>query len=145
MKNIIRFSTVCLALLTTLLFHSCRKAPINGDLDGQWKVVSIENRNSGSISAPGQSLFICINLHVVQLTPANFSGNMTYDQKQGVVTWDFPYGKPELNPSVNPDAYQKKLKWYGIPSNPVTLKVSELNGKRLVLLTDSTVITCKRF
>ena len=132
-KYIALIFTLAVALLS---LPSCNKASHNGKLDGQWQIMSIEEVSTGEVSVPANQSYICINLHIIQLTGNGImSGNMSYDKKGGTLSCDFPYVKPE---NVN-----NQLGRYGIFSNPVTLDIVKLDGKALVLKTDRTFITCR--
>lgn len=134
------FGTVVLALSMCLGVTSCRKASDNGKLDGQWQIMSIEEISSGKLLPLDKQLHICINLHVIQLTQKGgvvCSGNLAYDKNGGKLSCDFPY-------NTSPAAI-KNLNQWGIYSNPVNFEVVELNGKTMVLKSDVTIITCRRF
>lgn len=130
------FVTFC-AIAILMALPSCRKASHNGKLDAQWQIMRIENNTDGTSAVPGQREYICINLHVVNLFPANIAGNMNYDKDAATVTMDFPYNRDEAGMSA--------LAPYGILSNPVVFRITELNGKRLVLTSDASTVVCRRF
>lgn len=134
------FGIGILVLAICVTATSCRKASDNGKLDGQWQIMSIEELPSGEIKTLDQQLYICLNLHVMHLTNNEgvcCSGNMTYDKSGGKLSCDFPYDT--TSESI------KGLRQWGIYSNPVNFEVVELNGKKLVLKSDASIITCRRF
>ena len=134
-KYIALIVTVATALFCGV---SCNKASHNGKLDGQWQIMSIEESATGKVTSPVRNSYICINLHIIQLTGNGMTtGKMTYDKKAATLYCDFPYVKPEQVESL--------LGGFGLPSNPVTLDIVKLDGKSLVLRTDKTIITCRRF
>lgn len=127
---------ILLAAVMSLTVFSCNKAPINGKLDGQWQVMSIENAD-GTVSTPDRHYY-CFNLHIAQLTSVGaggYSANMVYDDS--VIALDFPYNKSEQQ--------IKALAAWGIDANPVNLKVVTLTSKKLVMQTATTTITCRKF
>ena len=132
---------LCLTLVSSLfILGSCRKASDNGKLDGQWQIMGIETLDDAKSFVPEKRLYICLNLHVVQLTTAGgvgVSGNMRYEKGTGEIDWDFPYHETETGKSA--------LRQWGVYSNPVTFHVVKLDGKSLVLKSDKSVITCRRF
>lgn len=140
-RNIFRVFLVGLTFIAgMLMMGSCRKASDNGKLDGQWQIMTIETLDNGEVTEPSQRIYICINLHVVQLTRnggSSASGNMQYDKATGEIHWDFPYH--ETQAQIN------ALREWGIYSNPVTFHIVKLDGKSLVLKSDKTVVTCRRF
>lgn len=130
-SRIIMIAAVMLMLLT----GSCRKAPINGKLDAQWQVTSIEFAD-GSPSIGKSRLYFNFYLHVVQLTGASgITGNMVYSDNK--IAMDFPN-------NVTEDKL-KQLTRYGIMRNPVVFEVLKLDGSTLVMKSDETTITCRRF
>lgn len=135
LKHILSLTTLII-LLSGLA--ACNKASHNGALDGQWQITTIENLSSGETTVPNPARYICINLHIMQLTGGNRpTANMTYDKKAGHISCDFPY--------VEKDKTESTLSPWGIYSNPVEFDVVKLNHKELVLRTDRTLITCRRF
>ncbi len=142
MKSILNniYITFLATVLMTGILCGCRKASHNGKLDGQWQIMKIENLLTSEEKAPENRIYICMNLHVVQLSQVGgvvYSGNMQYDKDAGRLSWDFPYNKTE--DSV------KALNEWGIYTNPVTLSVESVTGSTLVLRTPESIITCRRF
>lgn len=122
-----------LAALMLLLPAACRKAPINGDLDAQWQIMSVQYAD-GTSAAPDGSLYICISLHTLQLRGVGVhTANMAYDDKAGTISLDFPISKAE------------DLRPWGFDATQTSAKILRLNRKELVLLTDIAEITCRRF
>lgn len=140
-KDIFRIFLIGLtAIAGVLMMGSCRKASDNGKLDGQWQIMQIETLDDDQVRVPQRRVYICLNLHVVQLSSVggiSASGNMKYDKASGELNWDFPY-------HVTPQEISSLSEW-GIYSNPVTLHVVKLDGKSMVLKSDKSVITCRRF
>ncbi len=129
-------------MLCVMLLGGCRKAPINGKLDGQWQIMNIEYLADGSDITPELRYYIDISLHVVQLrsVPAVVSsntGNLKYDKDASTITIDFPY--------ITTESQLEQLQRWGIFSNPVTLNIVKLDGKQLVLKSDESVISCRRY
>ena len=62
---------------------------------------------------------------------------MTYDKDAETISCDFPYVKDE--------DVETQLGAYGIFSNPVKMDIVKLDGKSLVIRTDKSIITCRRF
>lgn len=121
------------AAVMLLVAASCRKAPINGDLDAQWQVMSV-NYADGTTTDPDGSLYICISLHTLQLRGKGlYTANMAYDSEAGVITLDFPLAK---------DA---DLRPWGFSSTRTSAQIIKLDRKQLILLTDCAEIICRRF
>lgn len=117
---------------------SCQKSPINGDLDGQWQVLSVEPLPVDPDPMFDTRLYYCFYMHVCQLSiPGGvwIDGNMDYSGNQ--LSIDFP---KLLNPlELN------ALSQYGINSNPVVFQVEYLDRKKLVLRDGETVVTLRKF
>lgn len=134
-----KFIPAFLALIFILTLSSCRRTSHNGDLDGFWRIDRIEFADP----EPGQDntvvpdqLFIAINLELMQLYNPSLvaTGVINYDEDQATLGVEFPY-KPSLQTLIK----------FGITDNPVTFKVEDVSGKRLVLKSDDTRIICTRF
>ncbi len=137
MKSKIRiFISLFVYISLILPLSSCKKASYNGDLDGNWRIVSIENIENGTITKPVQQ-FIAFQLHLVQLSPVGIYGNLQYNSEDSILLLDFPYSEN--------DSGEFLLSQYGIDSNPITFYIEELNSKHLRLRSKENLITCDRF
>ena len=134
MKKTIYF--LSLMLLSLSMLACCGKASHNGHVDGNWEIMSIENRQDGTVTVPDQH-FIALYLHVVNLFPNGISGNMHYSKHEQKISMDFPYSESESGAAA--------LRLYGIYTNPVVFEVLKADRKQLVLRTPETVITCRRY
>lgn len=128
------------ALGLIIIGTGCRKRSPNGKLDGQWQVQTVEVRATSEVTEPYPKLYYAMNLHVVSLRGStSATGNMHYSKDEGEVTMDFPYlGDKVEGPS-------KPLAPYGIYRNPVTFRVLKLTGSQLVLESEESVVTMRRF
>ncbi len=126
-------------LLAILSLSSCQKSPINGKLDGQWQVMSVEPEAPEEILK--NRLYYCFNLHICQLTTyadgAVETGNMTYDQDKQLLRVTFPNITTQREIAI--------LKQYGIYENPVTFIIEHLDSKSLVMRDGETVVTLRKF
>lgn len=123
-------------LLVLLMPTSCQKAPINGDLDGQWQVMNVTPEPEDKPIK--ERIYYCFNLHVCNLTyygEVFTIGNMQFDGK--TLYLDFPYADSELS--------VRKLRQYGINENPITFNVEHLDKKSLILRHGDTVVTMRKF
>lgn len=141
MKKIRYIAAMAMMAVIMVAMSGCRKWSDNGKLDGQWQIMSIENVATGDVSVPVPTHYYCMNLHVVNLTPAInndiITGNMHYDKNASTVAMDFPYCK-------TPEQIAQLNRW-GIYSNEVSFNILELDGKKLVLRSSDSVITFRRF
>lgn len=141
MKNIFRkiFLAAIIAITSIALLESCRKAPINGKLDGQWQIMSINSVDDDTQLLPENALrYVCINLHVIQLTGGGtVSGNMHYDKSEQFINCDFPYNTEGLTFS--------RLENYGIYENPAKLEILTLTSSKLVYKSSGAIVTCRKY
>ena len=135
-NKILQKFILCGILIIIMNFNGCTKAPINGNLDGEWEVMDV-------VPSPPSwdhetRFFMSFYMHVCQLTIYGYpftQGNMRYDDN--TISLDFPFIKtPEE---------QLQLMQYGIYSNPVTFNV-EFHGKyKMTLYNDESTITLRKF
>lgn len=141
MKKSVYIAATAVMLVTVVCLAGCRKRSDNGKLDGQWQIMSIEKLATNEVAVPSPNHYYCINLHVVNLTPAVnndiITGNMHYDKNAATVSMDFPY-------CDTPDKIALLAQW-GIYSDKVTFSITTLDGKKLVLKSSDAVITFRRF
>lgn len=134
MKNIIY---IILAAAIGLIAASCRETPINGNLDGQWQIMTVEGRGD-SIYRPDRRYF-CFYRHTANLTyygSATIGANLTFRDDIDSLTIELPTKGTWLGP-------------WGVPHvTPYTIrfKVLHLSRKSLImLLDDSVTFTLRKF
>lgn len=157
MRRVLPMLVAAIAMLYTLA--GCNKWSDNGALDGMWQVLTIENLRSGKVTdVKDAQRYYCINLHVVSLTYCapntlkdfHMTGNLAYDRHSGSLDLDFPvrdYSKDKPHPDkvVTDQEVLDSLRPYGLYSIRTHLQVEKVNGSRLVMRSDSVLITCRRF
>lgn len=129
-----------MGIITLLIgFCSCQKSPINGKLDGQWQVMTVEPEPPEILLK--NRLYYCFNLHICQLTTygdgAVATGNMIYDQDTQTLEVSFP--------NISTPREIALLKQYGIYENPVTFIIEHLDSKTLKMRDGETVVTLRKF
>lgn len=112
MKRLLtRIISVLSAVVMLSAMSSCRKAPINGALDGQWQLMTVD-RADGTQIVPEHRVYYCFYLHTSNLMSPNVdkaTANMTY-VKDKELTLEFPYETSE------------RLEWFYIdPDDCVSL------------------------
>lgn len=121
-------------LLLLVTAAGCRKAPINGDLDGQWQIISIEENGKDTGYADKQH-FYCFYLHVVQLTGnGTVTGNLHYADNQ--IAMDFP--------NCDAATLSRLINW-GVRHNPEVFDIVKLTGSTLIMQNGDIVVTCRKF
>lgn len=139
MKSIRHIIIAMFAMVAFLTLAGCNQTSHNGHLDGQWQILTIEEKSTGSVTVTDHGACICIYLDVLQLTDkkARLTANMDYDKKANTLSCDFPY--------VKPADVEASLGRFGFYTNPIKFDIIKLTGKELVLSSDETVITCRKF
>lgn len=133
-----------IALVCGITAISCRRTSHNGAIDGQWKLVSVEEFANDSTILRDTVIYpereyIDIQLEIMQLRGENhplYTGVITYDKGNDILTVDFRSPK-QITPLV------KHL--FGVWRNPVTYKVENPDRKTMILRTPECVLTCHRF
>lgn len=135
-----------------LVLAGCeRKWPMNGALDGQWQLLTVENREDGTVTdRKEEQLFYRFQLQLLMITDlggngyGTYIGRMTYDQKaQTVETWEMNVRNNEGD-SGRP-ATAEQLEPFGMTSGQTRFRVVEANRKRLVLETEEQRLTFRKF
>lgn len=135
-----------------LVLAGCeRKWPMNGALDGQWQLLTVENREDGTVTdRKEEQLFYRFQLQLLMVTDlggngyGTYIGRMTYDQKaQTVETW-------EMNVRTNSGdtgkpATAEQLEPFGMTSGQTRFRVVEADRKRLVLESEERWLTFRKF
>lgn len=134
-------------LLLLVALCSCQKAPINGDLDGQWHITNITTKQGESIT-PNRYFFnvsLTIaefkDLGIEDLTP--LVAHINYRQKEKIIYLtdiSFLYAD-----NVTADA--RHMQGYGlsdVSTDHLTIKVLQCDSKQLIMETDIATITCKK-
>lgn len=125
-----------LAVIAFVMLCGCNKSDLNGDLDGQWQLMSI-TRNDGTSIVPNQKYYL-FAMHMAMLRESGrdgIPGNMIYDESTGHITIDFPR--------------KASLGEWGLPDSPCTveLTIESLSRDHLVMMVapDSTILTLRKF
>jgi hypothetical protein len=130
--------SIIFILLTVVGHNSCQKSPINGHLDGQWQLMTVEP--APTETSIDERLYYCFSLHTVQLTAYDMgpvlSGNiLKFDDNTLVL--EFPYATSNSQIVL--------LRQYGISTNPVSFTIEHLDKNRLVLKENNITITLRKF
>ncbi|MDE7160780.1 MAG: lipocalin-like domain-containing protein [Muribaculaceae bacterium] len=139
-----------LSLALSLIFIAlvgaagCQKHGINGDLDGMWQIMEVEQLGpEGEVEgsfAPDQR-YICFQLHVCQLRlqsgPIGHlgAGNLTYSGN--TVSLSFPYAETQ-------EQIDRLTQW-GIYSTAPVFTVEVLDRSTLVMSSSASRLICRRF
>lgn len=130
-------------LLVTSTLIACDKVYINGDLDGMWKLKSVEYPDS--ISYPNH-IFYSFQRHLTQLTkdndtelPERFLGNLSY---YGSTLSMSNFQVFPLEPSA---ATLEDLKIFHLYSDSTTFNIVTLNDETLIMTSDERTYTLQKW
>lgn len=126
MKLIDALKIVLLLGFVAALSVSCHYRSINGDLDGNWQLMTIVD-SEGRETHPVKTYY-AIGMHTVNLfssSAGKVAGNMAYDAEAGLVTIEFPMSA--------------SLGGWGLPDSPCTvnLRIMTLTSDSLVMQLES--------
>lgn len=131
--------SIALALVMALsVLTGCRKHYINGDLDGQWQILTIKYVSDGHVdNVKNKQIYYNFNLHTVHLrqvfaSPGAVLGNMKYDKS--TLSLDFPTVENTSDLSA-----------WGMNAVSTTFTVKHLSHEKLVMESDYAVISCRKF
>lgn len=119
-----------LLLLAASFLPACQKAPINGDLDGMWQLMSIQYQDQ-SVKNPEQ-LYYCIQLHMVQLQGAAFCSG-TFDHSGDSVRMVMRESSAE---AVAP---------YGMNDTIQSFFIEGVSSEKMVLKSSSARLSFRKF
>lgn len=141
-------------LLMLLLVWLCgcdRKWPMNGALDGQWQLLTVETRADGVVTdRKDEQLYFRFQLQLMMLTDlggngyGTYIGRMTYDQEIQVVQTQ------EMNVRNNTGdsgiaATAEQLTPFGLDNGATRFEVVKADGDHLILESDYARLTLRKF
>ncbi|MCH5229180.1 MAG: lipocalin-like domain-containing protein [Muribaculaceae bacterium] len=124
-------------LVIVLIIAGCQKAPINGDLDGRWQILTIETEE-GVFDVKDRQFYYNFYMHVCNLSVYGgiiTEANLLYEDDR--IFLNFPYIE-------TPEEYFH-LTEFGIYSNPVEFQVLYIDKKGLVMQSEESLITLRKF
>lgn len=133
MKNIKKIWLIVLVCIIASAATSCRKMSENGDLDGQWQILSIEYLGDGTVTNP-KGYYYCLFRSVVNLTSRTNplqAGNLVYKDRK--LTLSMPYSTVE------------QLAPWGMNATETTFEVKHLSKDKMTLQSDYALIEFRKF
>lgn len=139
------------SMLSLALLTACDKLPMNGDLDGQWQLVS-EERDGQTTNLLDTRHYISFQLHTAQFstlaTPRCFYSRFrhTADTLQflTICTNSLNATAADDNVPVSADSIRQLHPW-GIYELDPAFRVVTLNDHTLVLQSDSSCLRFRKF
>lgn len=148
-----RYIRNILALLIVASFTACNSYLINGHLDGMWQLQTIERNNPDTIIRTEGDLFYSFQRHTVLIgdysNPDELVGHLKDEQyvslfeyeRDSLIIGEFHlYYKRENLPYDT-----TRLKRFGIYDKHTAFHIEELTAKRMVLRSDSALITMRKY
>lgn len=139
------FIPLLIFVFLLLSSYGCNKMPINGDLDGKWRVIEVE-KDGEILEFPQDARFYYnFYLHVCQLGREvgyidAFTANMQYDGE--FIHLEMPFVK---DGNVSPSELNT-LKYWGFPmSGEVMFHINRLTSSYLEMSYESEVVRCRKF
>ncbi len=132
MKHLNKIKLITFLCILISVMPSCRKMAENGDLDGQWQILSIEY-SDGTITSP-KGYYYCLFRSVVNLTSranALQAGNLVYKDRE--LTLTMPYSTVE------------QLAPWGMNATQTTFDVKQLSKDKMTLQSDYALIEFRKF
>ena len=142
-----------LALAIIIAFTACDNYLINGQLDGIWQLQTIERNNPDTIIRNKGDLFYSFQRHTILIgdynEPNDIIGQLKNEQ------YDCLFER--IGDSIMMEEFQRyyienndtpsltTLKRFGLYEKKNTFLIEELTIKRLVLRSDSAVLTMRRY
>lgn len=151
MKTIKSFLAVISIAIMGLMAGSCDKTPINGDLDGMWQLMRVED-NGTTIDVAATQHYMCVQLHLIQLTQYGdvHTGIFCHFNHEGntLRLYDFydrtHYVDNQIAEEKMTDA--DKLSPWGIYLLDTTFQVNKLTSDALILQDPAgRVLTFRKF
>lgn len=139
---------LCLAMLA-MIGHSCKKEPINSDIEGHWQLLEFTTKADNKVHSC-ERIYYSIQLWVVGVAEkqgaqglTSFRGRYKYDEANHTIemTDMSTYATPE---NSRP-AEVWELEPYGLNNVNTTFKVIESGHKYMTLESDYAVLKFKRF
>lgn len=146
-KRIVAWSL--LVVMMCMTWGCDKKWPINGNLDGNWQLMTVETKTDG-VKTDCHRMYIGIQLHMIELKDLggngykSFFGEFNYNEDENIVTIKNLKGKNSTSDN-NQQANIKDLNPYGINAQETVFKVVKADGKNLILESNYARLTMRSF
>lgn len=134
-------------VILSLLFivTACDKVPINGNLDGMWQLMAVQDNATGSASDVKSSrLYYSFQLHLVELGNAEFYAHFSH-RNDSIVMYDWCYGNSDDN-SVNVKMTDATaLNKFGLYELRDSFKVEVLTSEKMQLRSRKATLNLRKF
>lgn len=119
---------------------SCDKAPINGDLDGMWKMTLMQWSDGEEITP--KRIFFCFEQNCIELcnkgdNPCNYIGLMI--KESNTITVD------KIKNSAGEIKDGERLKQFGISETPTKFNIEKMNSSKLIIKSNKCTLHFTKF
>lgn len=124
---------------------ACDKVPMNGNLDGMWQLMTIEDNTTGSVSnVKNNRLYYSFQLHLVELNNNEAFAHFSH-RGDSIIMYDWCYGNSEGN-SVNVKMTDViALNKFGLYELTDSFKVKALTNEKMQLRSRKTTLSFRKF
>lgn len=148
-----RYIRTILALIIAASFVACDHYLINGHLDGMWQLQTIERSNPDTFIRTEGDLFYSFQRHTVLIGDYNNTNELVGHLKDEQYVSLFDYEGESLTMGEFHLYYKRenmpydttRLKRFGLYDKQTTFHIDELTAKRLVLRSDSALLTMRKY
>lgn len=148
-----RLFRIISTLLIFILFASCDHYLINGNLDGMWQLQTIERTAPDTLITNEGDLFYSFQRHTVLIgdynNPNEPVGHLKNEQYVSLFEYEgdsITMGEFHLYYKRENQPYDTlRLKRFGIYDKHTTFRIEELTAKRLILRSDSALLTMRKY
>lgn len=142
-----------LTLLTIATLTACDSYLINGPLDGMWQLQTIERTAPDTLITNAGDLFYSFQRHTVLMgdynNPDELPGQLKDEQYVSLFTYEgdrITVGEFHLYYKREEQPYDTtRLRRFGIYNTYTTFHIEELTAQRLVLRSDSALLTLRKY
>ncbi|MBR5148292.1 MAG: lipocalin-like domain-containing protein [Bacteroidaceae bacterium] len=148
-----RYLTGILTILGIAAFTSCDSYLINGPLDGMWQLQTIERTAPDTLITNEGDLFYSFQRHTVLIgdynNPNELVGQLKNEQYVSLFTYEgdsITMGEFHLYYKREDQPYDTtRLRRFGLYDTHTTFHIEELTAQRLVLRSDSALLTLRKY
>ena len=131
---------VIFLFIITMLVISCSKVPINGDLDGMWKMTSME-WSDGTTTSP-ERIFFSFELDCIQVTN---KGNNSCSYIGLMNKNDNTIRVDKFKDSSGEIKKAECLKQFGILETPTEFNIEKINHSKLIIKSKDCILSFTKF
>ncbi|NLI35949.1 MAG: lipocalin family protein [Bacteroidales bacterium] len=124
-----------------LILTACDKVPINGNLDGMWQLMAIQDNVTSNVSNVKDSrLYYSFQLHLVQLNNGEAYAHFSH-RNDSIVMYDWCDGSPTNNKIIDTTVLNK----FGLYDLRDSFKVELLTHEKMQLRSRKVTLSFRKF